>query len=401
MTKIIVDEKKVDELLSRGVAEVISYDDLREKLLSGRQLRIKLGIDPTSPNIHLGRSVPLLKLRDFQELGHQIVLIIGNFTGTIGDTSDKEAERPMISQETLDENLVGYLDQASNILDMDKVEKRYNADWLSGLTYSEIGRQADVFSVADFIARDNIRRRLDAGKRVSLREMLYPLMQGYDSVEVRADVELGGTDQRFNTLAGRKLQPAYGQEPQNIVLGPLVEGLDGRKMSSSWGNTINLAETPRNMYGQLMSLSDELVVKYFKLLTRVPLEEVMELELGLSEGTIHPKDAKKHLAFTITQMYHGEEGAREGERYFADTFEKKRIPDDIKEVFVEQYTPLVEVLLQAELIKSKSEWRRLVAGGGATNLDTEEKILSNEAVADKPMTIRLGKRRFLKIELED
>ena len=274
-------KEKINEILTRGVDEVIQKEDLENKLLSGKQLRIKLGIDPTSPNVHIGRSIPILKLRDFQELGHQIVLIVGDFTGIIGDTSDKESERPMLTQEEIDINKKKYFDQVGKLLDMDKVEFRYNTEWLEKLTYREIGEHADQFSVADFIARDNIKRRLDAGKRVSLREVLYPLMQGYDSVAIGADVEIGGTDQRFNLLAGRTLQPKFGQEAQNILMTTLINGTDGRKMSSSWGNTINLTTPAKEMYGKVMSVNDSELITYFTMCTRDPLEEVEVIQKGL------------------------------------------------------------------------------------------------------------------------
>ncbi len=223
MSKINTDPKKIEELLTRGVDEVIDKKNLEAKLKSGKKLRIKLGTDPTSPNIHIGRSIPLLKLRDFQELGHQIVFIVGDFTGVIGDTSDKDSERPMLTREKVEANLQGYFEQAAKIIDIRECEKYYNSEWLGKLTYHEIGTQADQFSVAEFIARENIRKRLDAGTRVSLREMLYPLMQGYDSVAIKADVELGGTDQRFNLLAGRKLQEFYGQSAQDIIMNPIAQ----------------------------------------------------------------------------------------------------------------------------------------------------------------------------------
>jgi tyrosyl-tRNA synthetase len=267
-------KQKIDELLTRGVEEIIDVEHLKKKLESGKQLRVKLGIDPTSANIHLGRSIPLLKLRDFQELGHQIVFIVGDATGVIGDTSDKDSERPMLTRADVEQNLKQYKEQVGKILDLNKIEFRYNSEWLNTLSYDEIGEHANVFSLAEFISRDNIRRRLEAGTRVSLRELLYPLMQGYDSVAIKADVELGGTDQRFNLLAGRTLQAHFGQEPQDILMNPLVAGTDGRKMSSSWGNTVNLTDEPNDMFGKIMSVPDELIIEYFTYMTRVPLAEV-------------------------------------------------------------------------------------------------------------------------------
>jgi len=282
---------KITELLSRGVEEVINKSNLEQKLRSKKQLRIKLGIDPTSPNLHLGRSIPLLKLRDFQQLGHKIILIIGDFTGVIGDTSDKGSERPMLKREQVEKNMENYILQASKIIDIDKCEIHYNSEWLSKLSYNELCEQANVFSLSNFVSRENIKKRMNAGKRVSLRELLYPLMQGYDSVAIKADVELGGNDQRFNLLAGRELQKHYNQEPQNVITNPLIEGLDGRKMSSSWKNTVNLFDSTNDMYGKIMFLKDEFIIKYFILTTRVDINIIEQYKKALEFGT-NPKDIK-------------------------------------------------------------------------------------------------------------
>ena len=390
--KINTDAQKIEELLTRGVDEVIHKEVLQKKLLSGEQLRVKLGIDPTSANLHLGRSIPLLKLRDFQELGHQVVFIVGDFTGIIGDTSDKDSERPMLTREAVEENKKTYFAQVSKILDIDAVEFRYNSEWLEGLTYREIGEHADLFSVSDFIARDNIKRRLDAGKRVSLREMLYPLMQGYDSVAIKADVELGGTDQRFNMLAGRVLQPHFKQEPQDILMTPLVNGTDGRKMSSSWGNTINLMAPAVDMYGKVMSMRDSEIVTYFTMCTRVPLSKVEEVREAMS-GEANPRDAKMELAFEITRMYHGEEGAKEGEIYFKETFQQKQVPEDVIEIKGDY----IEALVQAEVVASKTELRRLLEAGGVRDAETGEKLTEMPTAVTEPRVLKIGKRRFVKL----
>jgi tyrosyl-tRNA synthetase len=389
---IHTDEKKIEELLTRGVDEVIQKESLKKKLLSGKQLRVKLGIDPTSANLHLGRSIPLLKLRDFQELGHQVVLIVGDFTGIIGDTSDKDSERPMLTREVVEENKKTYFAQVSKILDIDAVEFRYNSEWLEGLTYREIGEHADLFSVSDFIARDNIKRRLDAGKRVSLREMLYPLMQGYDSVAIKADVELGGTDQRFNMLAGRVLQPHFKQEPQDILMTPLINGTDGRKMSSSWGNTINLLAPASDMYGKVMSMQDSEIVTYFTMCTRVSLSKIGEVREALA-GDTNPRDIKMELAFEITRMYHGEEGAKEGEAYFRETFQQKQVPEDVVEVSPD----FSEALVSLGVIASKTELRRLLEAGGVRDAETGEKLAEMPAVVTEPRVLKIGKRRFVKL----
>ena len=391
-------EKQIDEILTRGVSEVIDRENLKKRLLSGEKLRIKLGIDPTSPNIHLGRAVTLLKLRDLQQLGHQIVFIIGDFTAQIGDTSDKESERPMLSKETVEKNLETYLEQAGKLLDMQKVESHRNSDWLGKLTYSEISEQANIFSLAEFSARENIKKRLNEGKRVSLREVLYPLMQGYDSVMIKADVEMGGNDQRFNILAGREMQKHFDQEPQDIILNDLIEGTDGRKMSSSWGNTINLTDDANSMFGKVMSMGDELIVKYFISCTRVPMEEVEKIEKEMASDDLNPRDAKLRLAGEIVEIYHGEEAARAAREYFINTFSKKEIPTDIPEFKVEESKKLVEVLVESGNAKSLSDARRKIEQGGVSIDD--EKIIDTQAEIGKNengKVLKIGKMGFVKI----
>ena len=386
-------EKQIEELLSRGVSEVIDREHLKSRLLSGEKLRVKFGIDPTSPNIHLGRSVPLLKLRDFQELGHAIVFIVGDFTGQIGDTSDKESERPMLSEEEVHANMATYAEQAGKILDMSRVEIHANSTWLSKLGFGEIGREADAFSVAEFIARDNIRRRLDAGKRVSLREMLYPLMQGHDSLAVSADVEIGGTDQRFNLLAGRRLQERLGKSPQDILTTDLIFGTDGRKMSSSWGNTINLMDMPNDMLGKVMSIPDELIESYFVHCTRVPMEEVESL-LKVE----NPRDAKLRLGREIVKIYHDEESAREAEAYFVSTFSKREAPQDIREVKLTSEMSLLDFLVQEGFATSRGDARRKIEQGGV-EIDGV-KVLDRDFTltnTGKPSIIKCGKKDFARV----
>jgi tyrosyl-tRNA synthetase len=359
---IITDNQRIQDLLNRGCEEIIDRGDLEKKLKSGKKLRIKLGIDPTSPNLHIGRAIPLLKLRDFQELGHQIVFIIGDFTGIVGDTSDKDSERPMLDEKVVKENMKSYKEQAGKILDLKKCEIRHNSEWLDKLRYREIGKQANVFSVNEFIARDNIRKRLDAGKRVSLREVFYPLMQGYDSVAIEADVEIGGTDQKFNLLAGRELQRFSGQEPQNIITNPLIEGLDGRKMSSSWGNTINLMDSAREMYGKIMSLKDEFIIRYFVLTTRVDFKLIKQYEAELASG-VNPRDIKIKLAYEMVRFYHGDKAAQAEVDYFVGTFSKKEMPTEMKSVKPSSYD-IITFLLEAKAVSSKTDARRIIQQKG-------------------------------------
>lgn len=382
-----------EDLLARGVTEIVDRDHLSQRLEKGDILRVKFGVDPTSPNVHLGRAVPLLKLRDFQKLGHKIVFIIGDFTAEIGDTSDKDAERPMLTSTQVKENMQSYLEQVAKIIDIDKAEIQHNSKWLGDLTFREIGKQANAFSVADFIARSNIKDRLDAGKRVSLRETLYPLMQGYDSVKVKADVEIGATDQWFNLLAGRTMQSLYNQAQQDIMTMNLMLGTDGRKMSSSWGNTINLTDEPTDMFGKVMSIVDEAIVPYFIHCTRVPMAEIIKIETELNNGA-NPRDAKIKLAQEITKFYWGEQGAHKGREYFSQVFQNKEQPDEIGECAAAGKM-IAEALVDSGLAESKSDARRLIEQGG---IKINQEIVDNGAILVKNGDIvQKGKREFRKI----
>ncbi len=335
----------------------------------------------------------MLKLRDFQELGHKIILIIGDFTGLIGDTSDKESERPMLSEEIVKENLKTYIKQAAKIINIELAEIYYNSEWLGKLTYKQIGQQADLFSLNEFISRDNINRRLKVGKRVSLRELLYPLMQGYDSVKVEADVEIGGTDQRFNLLTGRSLQRFYKQKPQDVLTNSLIEGLDGRKMSSSFGNTINLLDPPNDMFGKIMSLRDDLIIKYFVLLTRVEMKIINKYKADLVSG-VNPRDIKMKLAFEIVRIYHPEKNANSAQEHFIKTFIKKEAPSDMPEFKPKEYN-IILILVESGLVLSKSEARRVLAHGGV-KIDGE-KIKDVSYIVSSQSILQKGKVKFLKI----
>jgi len=399
---INTNKQKVEEVLTRGVEEIIDAEHLRAALVSGKKIRVKLGIDPTSPNLHIGRSIPLLKLRDFQELGHKVVLIIGDFTGVIGDTSDKDSERPMLDPKKVKENMKTYIKQAGKILNIKKCEARHNSEWLGKLNYHEIGRQADNFSLAEFISRENIKLRLEQGRRISLRELLYPLMQGYDSVAVKAGVEIGGTDQRFNLLAGRDLQKYYKQEPQDIITNPLIEGLDGRKMSSSWGNTINLFDSPGEMFGKVMSLRDEFIIKYFILVTRVGVDKIKQYEADLASGK-NPRDYKVKLAKEIVKMYHGEKEAEKAESEFNKIFRDKELPTDIPIFKTSKNNYSIADLLCSAMLLSKKETKRLIEGNAVEiiNRDKKTKITDwkKEVDLEDGMVIKVGSRKFVKIKL--
>jgi tyrosyl-tRNA synthetase len=389
-------DKKFEEVLTRGVEEVVDRQGLEKKLAGGKKLRVKLGIDPTSGNIHIGRAVVLWKLRQFQELGHKVVFIIGDFTGLIGDTSDKDSERPMLTEKQIKENLKGYLQQAAKIIDVKKAETHYNSKWLKKLGFHEIGKMADQFGLNEFISRENIARRMKEGKRVGLREVLYPLMQGYDSIAVKADVELGGTDQRFNLLAGRTLQKAYGQEPQDIVTMTLMEGTDGRKMSSSWGNVININDEPNDMFGKTMRVDDKLMIKYFTLATRVPLDEVAGFEKKLKKGA-NPRVLKKRLAEEIVTLYHGKKAATAASEEFDRVFSQKEKPSDIAEMKVKSQN-IVDLLVETGMAPSKSEARRLVQQGGVKLNDQVVTEWDAKLDIESGQVLQAGKRKFMKLK---
>jgi tyrosyl-tRNA synthetase len=384
----------IDEILTRGVEEVIDSKEFEAKLRSGEKLRLKMGIDPTSGNIHIGRAVSLWKLQALQELGHTVVLIIGDFTGLIGDTSDKESERPMLSAEQIKENMKDYLLQIGKIIDMDAAEVHMNSEWLSKLGFLEVAEMADEFSLHEFAARENIAKRLAAGSRVSLRELMYPLMQGYDSVAIKSDFEIGGTDQRFNLLAGRSLQRRYQMPAQNVMMVKLVEGTDGRKMSSSWGNSINILDAPEDMYGKVMSILDELTIPYFTMCTKVALEVIQRMEQELQSSALHPRDAKAVLAHEIVMLYHGEAAADAAAAHFDKVHKNKEVPDEMPELALAGET-ILKALVESKIASSSSEAKRLIDQGGV-KIDG---VVVNQY--DTPVgsgsVVQSGKRNFIRI----
>lgn len=394
MDKVIIDEKKIHEILTRGVEDVIVKEDLEKALLSGRQLRVKLGIDPTGPKIHLGRAIPLRKLREFQKLGHQAVLIVGDFTAQVGDASDKSDKRPMLTRAEIDDNLKDYKNQIAKVLDISKTEFVYNNDWLSKLTFGEVTKLAECFSVQQMLARRNFKDRYDEGKEISLREFLYPIMQGYDSVAVKSDVEIGGFDQLFNVKAGRVMQEHFDQPKQNILTVQMLDGTDGRKMSSSWGNIISIVDDPYTMFGKVMSLRDDLIIKYFLLSTDVSLEDIQGLEIEMQNG-VNPKDIKMKLAGELVSMYHNEKEATLAKNSWIETFEKGGVPDNILEINTTDDKEIVDILLENELVASKTEWRRLVDDKAVT--DVEGGTLEDPKEKARNVTLKIGKKRFVKI----
>jgi tyrosyl-tRNA synthetase len=388
--------------IRRGAAEIVVETELRAKiersLRTATPLKVKLGLDPTAPDLHIGHTVVLQKLRDFQDLGHQVIIIIGDFTGMIGDPTGRSETRRPLTWEEIRENAETYKAQLGKVLDMGRTQVRFNSEWLGRLTFEQVIRETAHLTVARILQREDFAARYAAGRPISLHEFLYPLAQGYDSVALGADVELGGTDQTFNLLVGRDLQRAHGQEPQVAVTTPILEGLDGvQKMSKSLGNYVGINEPPTEMYGKLMSVSDALMFRYFELATRVPEEEIAALR------TLHPMEAKKRLARTITAMYHGETGAVAGEAHFARVVQSKEAPENIEEIRIQTSAaeePLWKVLSRTGLVASSSEGRRMIQQG-AVELDGQPINDLNHAVVTSSAShlLKVGKRRFKRFVL--
>jgi len=396
---INTDKEKIKDILTRGVEEVIDFNHLKGRMEKGEILRVKFGVDPTGPKIHLGRAVPLRKLRAFQDMGHKIVLIVGDFTARIGDPSDKLEKRPMLSKEEIENNMKDYAVQLGKILDMDKVEVHYNSQFLSKLNLEEISELAESFSVGQMLARRNFKDRFEKGEEISIREFLYPLMQGYDSLAVSADLEIGGFDQLFNLKAGRIVQKHYGKPEQDILITKMVEGTDGRKMSTSWGNVITIVDEPNEMFGRLMSINDELITKYLLLATDMPELEIVDIGGRMEKGELNPRDAKMKLAQMVVEIYYGKDVAERAKNNFIETFQKGGAPEDVREVEVESGISLSDVLLGEGLVSSKADFRRLVEGN-AIEAD-EEKITDNLYKIHKSFLVKVGKHRFLKIKIKD
>lgn len=393
-------------VLRRGAVEIISEEDLVAKLRLGRPLRVKLGVDPSAPDIHLGIAIVLRKLRQFQDLGHEAILVVGDFTGMIGDPSEKKKTRPMLSRDEIMRNVASYKDQYSRILDPARTRVVFNSEWLGPMTFEQVIRLGAKTTVARVLERDDFTGRMRAGVPIFMHEIFYPLCQAYDSVNLQADVELGGTDQKFNNLMGRDLQREFGQEPQVVLLTPLLVGLDGEeKMSKSLGNAIGITEPPAEMYGKVMSLPDRLIPHYLEFCTDVPLYEVKTIAQGLEGGTLHPREAKARLARAIVAVWHGAEKTSEAERAFERVFVEKDEPEEMPEAQVDKdelkegRIRLVKLLVLAGLAESNSEARRLISQGGVSiDGDRIHKTDADVAVTDG-IVLRVGRRRFARVRL--
>jgi tyrosyl-tRNA synthetase len=395
------------EFLRKGAVELIREEDLRAKLLKsqreGRPLRVKFGADPTAPDIHLGHTVAIRKLRHFQELGHTVIFLIGDFTGMIGDPSGKSATRPQLTREEIDANAETYKKQIFKLLDPERTELRFNSEWMSRLGSDGFIRLASHVTVKQILERDDFQKRIAEERPVALHELLYPLTQGYDSVALRADVELGGTDQKFNLLVGRNLQREYGQEPQVILITPLLEGTDGvQKMSKSLGNYIGIDEPPQEMFGKIMSVSDDLMWRYYELLTDASVADIQQMRARAGSGEANPRDLKVALAKRVIADFHSAAEAEAAEADFVRRFRNKEVPDEVEERILPSDPrgwELSSLLVTVGLAGSKAEARRLIQQGGVY-VDGERQTAANSATLREPGTtalLKVGKRRFVRV----
>lgn len=394
------------DVIRSGTHELLPEEEMAQKversIKKQKPLIIKLGCDPSRPDLHLGHAVVLGKMRQFQDMGHTAVLLVGDFTGMIGDPTGRSKTRPALTLEETRQNGQSYIEQSTHVLSKERLRLVYNSEWLGALSSSEIIALTAKFTVAQMLERDDFSKRYKAGEPISIHEFLYPLAQGYDSVALESDVELGGTDQKFNLLVGRELQRAYGKEPQCILTMPILEGTDGvEKMSKSLGNYIGLTESPREMFGKTMSIPDTLISRYFRYGAFASSADVATMEQGLKAGTLHPRNAKVQAAMGIVERYHGKDAATAAFEEFERMFVKKDVPDEIESVKLDAVSPIisvVDVLVQTNLAPSKGEARRLIQGGGVS-VDGE-RITDIAATVDigTERLIKVGKRKFLNVQ---
>lgn len=394
-----IDSQKIKELLSRGVEEVINRKHLEKRLLSGEKLRIKFGVDPTKPDIHLGHIIPLRKLKEFQKLGHIVVFIVGDFTAQIGDPSGRSKTRPQLSAEKVRENAKTYLEQAEKVIDIKKIEVRKNSEWYGKMKPDDFMRLFSKITLTRILERDDFQKRIKANRDIYPHEIIYPLLQAYDSIVVKADVEIGGTDQTFNMLMARILQKRFNQPIQDVVTVPLLIGTDGKqKMSKSFDNYIGIIESPQGQYGKIMSIPDGLIIHYFELLSDVPIKEINRMGKDLALKKVNPKDLKSRLAKELVTIYHNRKIAEKAEKDFNKVFKEKGLPSEIPGIKIkENRLPILELLMKTKLVPSKSEAKRLIIQKGVKiNGRTLEDWAGNIEIK-KGMLIQIGKRKFIKV----
>lgn len=386
----------IDQLFSRGVAEVIVEAELRERLKSGRPLRLKMGFDPSSPNLHIGHAVGLRKLRQFQELGHTVVLIVGDWTAQVGDPSGRDQSRTMLSAEQVHANADTYMQQFFHIVDRDRTEVRWQSEWFGTFTLANVFDLTSRFTMQQMLAHETFRKRFEGESPLTMMELMYPLLQAYDSVAINADVEFGGTDQKFNILAGRELMKSKGLEPQQVFLTPLLIGIDGRKMSKSFNNTVDFTMSPREMYGRIMATSDDIIMPYFINATDVPQSELDELQRALQGGE-NPRNLKMRLAREIVTQFHDLQAARESEEYFVRTIQKREVPENMPLHRLTAPTTIVDLLAEAQLVASKSEARRLIEGGGVKINGAKVESQDTRIEPGSEYVLQVGKRKFVRV----
>ena len=393
------------DILRTGVAEIFPEDEIVKKIersiVSKKPLTIKLGCDPSRPDLHIGHAVVLRKMRSFQDLGHQAILIVGDFTGMIGDPTGKSKTRPALSLEETRANGLSYFEQASHILSESNLTIKYNSEWLSMMSFADIIKLAAQYTVAQMLERDDFSKRFHANEPLSIHEFLYPLAQAMDSVAIKSDIELGGTDQKFNLIVGREIQKAYGVEPQGIIIMPILEGTDGiEKMSKSLGNYIAITDTPREMFGKVMSIPDTLITRYYQYAAMESESKTKELAIGLENGSIHPRQAKVDTAMGVVAVYHSKEAGQAAFEEFERIFVKKDLPDIVEERSISELGPnplIVDVLAHTGMVTSKGEARRLIQGGGVSIDGEKVSDISQTIDISNPRVIKAGKRKFLKI----
>ena len=390
-------DKKIDQVLTKGTEQILPNKKGLAELMKQRKIRLYFGIDPTSLNIHIGHAVPLRKLRDFQDLGHEVILLFGTFTAQIGDPSGRDKKRKPLTLKQVKKNIATYKKQASKVLDMSKVKIKQNHVWLENLKFNDLVKIGSNFTTSRLLERNMFQNRLKKGQEVWLNELLYPLMQGYDSVAMNVDLEIGGTDQTFNMLVGRKLQKIYNKKEKYILTTPMLTGLDGREMSKTYGNFVNLTDAPNDMFGKIMTLKDELIIHYFELCTGLDLVDIKEIEKNLKSKKVNPRDIKANLAKEIVKIYHSEKLAQKAEQEFNRVFKEKKPPSEIKKVkIVKKEIGILDLLVKAKLASSKSEAKRLIEQN-AVKIDGSLKNDWKEIIKiKKGMVIKVGKRKFVK-----
>jgi len=402
-TKFLPVEEQL-KVISRGTIDLLPLEELKEKLVksykTSKPLRIKQGFDPTAPDIHLGHTVGIRKLKQFQDLGHQVVVIIGDYTGMVGDPSEKSSTRPRLTHQDVMENAKTYEKQFFKILDREKTEIQYNGDWFSRMSFAEIMNLASKFTVARMLERDDFDKRYKDQQPISIHEFFYPLMQGYDSVMIQADVEIGATEQKFNLVIGRQIQKEYGQEPQVVLTLPVLEGIDGtQRMSKSLGNYIGIDETPQEIYGKTMSIPDNLIYSYFELITDVDLNELKSIKAKLENPDVNPMELKRSLARNLVRMYHNEAKAEEAENHFNLIHQQGEIPEDIPTVSLDGRTRrIIEIMVENGLVSGTGEARRLIRQGGVKLNGETLKDELQEIQGNQESVLKVGKRRFLRIK---